>query len=122
MTKKKGEGRWKKFLLVPTWVVVSFILAQLLTGFGLSALDRLGIYHISVDDPIVTTLIAVIVYGLTLGLAVLIPVWLFRRRPVSRQRPQTSGGKDAAGRAGTQGQRAFRGAPHRCAGDQESIR
>ncbi len=67
---------------LPSWVFLTFMLAQLLLGLALYGLSALGVSLSGVNEALVNTSIGVVVYGLTILLCFGIP-WLIMRRRVT---------------------------------------
>ena len=74
------KRQWWLLIALPVWVYAMFFAAQIIVGFLFEALKAIGVPLESVGVVSLNTIIAVIIYALTLGLVVYIPWWLGRRR------------------------------------------
>lgn len=76
-----AKRTWKDWLMVgilPLWVLVSFIIAQQLTASVLWVLDVLHVPLSTLNPNVLTTVLAVFVYALTIGLVIGLP-WIIRK-------------------------------------------
>ena len=67
-------------VVVPAWVFVSFILAQLLVAVVAQGLQALGVSFASVNEAVFNSVLGAIVYAITLTLVIGGPWWLQKRR------------------------------------------
>lgn len=82
-TAKKTPTRqqWRYVLLVPFWVLAAFVAANVLI-FGLfQVLIRFGVPFSDVNASIFNTFVALLTYGLTIGIVIGVPYLLWRRLP-----------------------------------------
>jgi membrane protease YdiL (CAAX protease family) len=71
-------------IALPAWVFTSFILAQLVALAGIWALTKLGVYLPPSDDVVFNTVLAAVVYLLTLLIVIGVP-WLIRRKVTTKE-------------------------------------
>jgi len=71
------------WLLLPAWVIISFYTAHLIVFIPLFCLKALGVQFNVVNEVLVNAIIAVLVYLVTLSIAILLPR-LIKRRYVSK--------------------------------------
>lgn len=77
------KRRWLAVAL-PVWVLVSFVLAQVLTGIVIAVLQMVGVPLAAMNQAVLSTLLSVIVYVLSLVITVGLP-WLIRRYKTTRE-------------------------------------
>ena len=72
-----------KIIALPVWVFVSFVLANIIIAIGLILLKQANIYTPDASDAMFNTIVATLVYVLTLSITMGVP-WLIRRRITSK--------------------------------------
>lgn len=78
--KPKRQYRWSALLGLPLWVLVAFVASQLIVVLILQILEWVNLPLDSfVSDAVARTVIAVLVYSLTLAIVTGVPYWLWRR-------------------------------------------
>jgi uncharacterized protein len=75
---------WLRALLLPGWVFVSFITANILVVLGLLLLQWTFNYNPTASDPVFNTVLAAVIYSVTLAITLGLP-WLIRRHATSRK-------------------------------------
>lgn len=83
-TTSKKHHKWQMILILPAWVFISFVIAQAIV-IGLVYL--LSVFKISLEslnESVVETLFAALMYVLMLAFAVGVP-WLIKRKRVSQE-------------------------------------
>lgn len=82
-----GLHRWIRLLLsaigIGAWVIASFLFAQLVVVAALYGLKFLGVSVTALAPAILNTLIAAVVYALSIAIVIGAP-WLLRRRTTTR--------------------------------------
>jgi len=76
---------WVLAIVLPLWVAGSFILASVFINFLLDFLIFIGVSFSGINAIIFNTSAAVVIYGLTLLIAVMLPKILFRGAITSRE-------------------------------------
>ncbi|MDB5165394.1 MAG: rane protein of unknown function [Candidatus Saccharibacteria bacterium] len=74
---------WRYVVGLPAWVLISFVLANLIVIGGLLLLEATNVYTPVPESAVYNAILAAVVYTLTLGLALGGP-WILRRRLTSR--------------------------------------
>ena len=74
---------WQKVIIVSFWVLASFFLAQLVIVLIFLLLDVAGV-TIALNQAVLQSILAAVVYILTLGILIGLPWWL-KNRKTSRQ-------------------------------------
>lgn len=81
--RKKIVRKWWVIIALPAWVFASFIAAQLLSTAFIWVLKTLGVPIGGLNENILNSIFAVVIYGLTFALVIGLP-WLLKRRRVSQ--------------------------------------
>ncbi|MDR2064052.1 MAG: CPBP family intramembrane metalloprotease [Candidatus Nomurabacteria bacterium] len=76
--KQPATGKqWKWFVLLPCWVLVSFVLSQVVVGVVLGGLNSAGVLNgLDFDSPVFATVLTALVYVVMFGLMIFLPFWL----------------------------------------------
>ena len=74
------ERHWSRLLIIPAWVLLSFIAAQVAVIGALNALTKLGVSFPGISTTTLNTIVSVVVYGLTLLIVIGIPYWVKKIR------------------------------------------
>ncbi len=78
---KKRQYRWLALLALPLWVLLTFVASQLIILFVVQVMDWVGVPLDSlVSGAVAQTLVAALVYALTLALAIGVPYALKQQR------------------------------------------
>lgn len=77
------KRRWLAIAL-PVWVLLSFVLAQVVTGIIIGLLQLLGVPLDAMNQAVLSTSLSVIVYALSLVITIGLP-WLIRRYKTTRE-------------------------------------
>jgi membrane protease YdiL (CAAX protease family) len=82
---KKPEGfkPWMA-ILVPVWVFIGFMLAQVIVGLLLNLLDILKIPLRNIDEPTIQTIGSLVIYLLSITIVIGVP-WLVKKYKTSKQ-------------------------------------
>lgn len=75
---------WWMIIVLPAWVFGSFVAAQVLAGGLIWLLRSLQVPLTSLNENVLTSIVAIVIYTLTLGLVIGLP-WLLKKRRISRQ-------------------------------------
>ena len=78
ITQEKGSLGKRALLIVglPMWVFISFLLASLLVGVAIAFLAQANLLSASIDESILNTTVAAVVYALTLVIVIGVPLRL----------------------------------------------
>ena len=71
-------------IVLPLWVFVGFVLAQVVGGLALYVLDELGVSFASVNESTFQTVVSAIIYLLSLVIVIGLP-WAVKKFKTSRQ-------------------------------------
>lgn len=81
--RRVSSRKWWLIIALPAWVFGSFIVAQLLAAGLLWVLHAVGVPLGSLNESVLNSIFAVVIYGLTLALVIGLP-WLIKKRRISR--------------------------------------
>jgi len=76
----KRRWDWRFAIILPLWVLASFILVQLVLSLILSAAQQAGVRFDDINSTLFSTLLGAVVYVMTLLLVIGVPMWLKRQR------------------------------------------
>jgi membrane protease YdiL (CAAX protease family) len=71
--------RWRMLILLPLWVYLCFTLAQIILAAIILLLRSIGVPLDSVNSSVITTVLAAVIYLLSLALVIGVPMLLKRR-------------------------------------------
>lgn len=71
-------------IVLPGWVFVSFLGANILVGVIIELLQATSLYIPTASDPVFNTVLAAVVYSFTLAITLGVP-WLLKRRMTSKR-------------------------------------
>lgn len=71
-------------LVLPLWVLAGFVLAQVLVGLLLTGLRSIGVPFQLVNQSLLSTAVAAVIYLLSIGLVIGLP-WLIKKYPTSKE-------------------------------------
>jgi len=75
---KKSWTRWLMIVILPAWVYISFILAQLITSLVIEALISVGVPIKGLNENVLSTIISSFIYLLTISIAIYVPALVKR--------------------------------------------
>lgn len=67
-------------IALPIWVLVSFVLVQIVIYLLLNGLDAIGVPFGEMNQAVLNSITGVVIYGLTIGMVVGVPWWLKKYR------------------------------------------
>lgn len=76
----KKRGAWWMAIILPAWVLASFVLAQLLVAGVLLALKNLNVSVGSVNENLLSSIIAASIYVITFALIIVVPRYTRRSK------------------------------------------
>lgn len=82
--KKRSVYRWWLAVVLPVWVFVSFMFAQMLVITIITALREVGVVFTGVNTSVLETVAAAVIYLLCFGVIVSLP-WMVRRYRTTRK-------------------------------------
>lgn len=71
-------------IVLPLWVLGSFVLVQIVLGFVLNGLSALGVSFEGANEAVVSTIVGGIIYVLTITMVIGLP-WLMKKYQTSRK-------------------------------------
>jgi membrane protease YdiL (CAAX protease family) len=80
VSQQKRHYRWDVGAALALWTLVGFGLAQAILGGVLFLLDFLNISLIAIDDAVLQSVVAILVYGLSLTIVIGMPLWIMKYR------------------------------------------
>ncbi len=84
-TKKKSHRHnWWMLLVLPAWVAVAYLVANMSVFTVLLGAQALNI-PMPANDPVFNTVLAVVLYGLTLAITILVPWKLFPKNSTTKE-------------------------------------
>lgn len=82
--KEKQSYRWQLILALPLWVLVGFFLSNFILAGAITLLKSVGVSFEAANGAVVNTLLAVIIYALSLAIVIGVP-WLVKKRRTSTE-------------------------------------
>ena len=82
--KRRSLRDWLSILILPAWVFASFIIAQQLVVALLWVLRSTGVPLSSVNESMLTAILAAVIYVMTIGLVVGLP-WLVKKQRTTKK-------------------------------------
>lgn len=77
----RSYSKWFRIIALPIWVVISFLSAELIASFGAYAIEAvLKISFDSYNQIVVNTVLAAVVYSMTILIAIGVPLLIKKRR------------------------------------------
>jgi len=84
---KKLPSRWRKLtlgIIFPLWVLIGFILAQIVVMIAFYTMNYFGVSFNGIDQSVLNTVIAALIYLLSLSIVLLLPL-LVKKYRTSKQ-------------------------------------
>ncbi len=64
----------------PAWVFIAFMVAQLLLGMGVAALQAIGVPFAAINQTVFMLILSVLMYAIAITIVIGVPFWLKRHR------------------------------------------
>lgn len=84
LVQKPPDSKWWLAIVIPVWVGVGFVLAQVVVGLLLALLGALDVSFDNVSDSTVQTIGAAVIYALSIVIVIGVP-WLIKKSKTSKQ-------------------------------------